>query len=73
MKVKITKRVGVRGKTAMPGDVLDLTADEGRSLIAWGDAVAYDEPADPAPAREPERPKPKRKYRRKKKTEDAEG
>ena len=79
MKVKITNRVGVRGKTALPGDVMDLSHDEARSLIAWGDAVVYDEPAakpapepEPESAPEPEKPKRRRGRPRKRKAADAE-
>jgi len=66
MKVKIVKRVGVRGKTAMPGDVVELPNDEARRLVVWGDAVVFDEPPE-KPAAE----KPKRKYTRRKKKTDA--
>ena len=78
MKVEIINRVGVRGKTALPGDVLDVSSDEARSLIAWGDAIAYAEPgaapepwpaSEPAP--EPEEPKRRRGRPRKRKAKDA--
>ena len=74
MKVKITNRVGVRGKTALPGDVMDLSHDEARSLIAWGDAIAYAEPGaapEPAPEPEPEEPERRRGRPRKRKAKDA--
>jgi len=79
MKVKIVKRVGVRGKTAMPGDVVELPNDEARRLVVWGDAVVFDEPPEKPAAEKvfdepPEKPaaeKPKRKYTRRKKKTDA--
>lgn len=62
MKVKITNRVGVRGKTALPGDVVDVSRDEARILVNYGDGEYYAEPAAPAP----EKPKKKRGRPRKK-------